>query len=126
MPYSFAGNFPPHEVGFVEKEDARFYGIETEDTTIRSGQEGGYEIARPQFTRKPKRTYSTGFTRMSQSDFDIIMAFWDEYQGSKQFNWQNPTTQTVHSVRFTEAPNITYEGVGQLFEYTVEVKIKEE
>ena len=125
MSYAFTGVFPPTDVGFFEGQDARFYGVELEDSTIRSDMEGGYEFARPRFTRKPRKTFKTGFTAASENDCDIVVAFWEEYQGFRQFTWTNPASLTVHTVRMVEPPIITYAGSGALRRYDIEVILKE-
>lgn len=122
---TFTGSFPPFAEGFVEKEDARFYGIEFEDKTRRSDSDGGYEFTRPKFTRNGRRTFKTGFTEMSASDFDIFQDFWDAYGGYKSFAWTNPADGRTHTVRFAEPPTVVYSGVGAVATYNVEVALKQ-
>jgi len=121
----FSGIFPPVEYGFSEKEDAKHFGIDIEDNTVRAKTEGGYEFTRKRFTRKPRKTFMTGFTMMSQADYDTFIDFWDEYQGARAFNWVEPTTNSVHSVRFADKPSIQYVGKGSTFLYDVVVKMKQ-
>ena len=125
MAIVFGGVFPPTDAGFVEKEDAGYYGISFEDNTIRSGTDGGYEFARKRFTRKPRQTFMTGFTEMTQADFDIFREFWEQFMGARSFTWNNPAENQVYTVRFASAPKISYVGVGPTRLYSVEVELKQ-
>lgn len=121
----FSGVFPPIENAFAEKQDSKYFGIDTEDNTIRASTEGGYEFTRKRFTRAPRKTFITGFTMMSQTDYETFDEFWDEYQGAKSFTWVEPTTSVAHTVRFAEKPSISYAGLGSTFLYDVIVKLKQ-
>jgi phage-related protein len=125
MAINFTNTFPPFDVGFVEKEDSRFFSVVFEDNTIRADTEGGYETSRPRFTRRTRKTFTTGFTEMSQDDYAIIEEFWEEFGGSKAFAWVNQTNGITYSTRFTKAPTISYVGVGSYRAYNVEMELKE-
>lgn len=125
MATKFSGVFPPQPEGFTEKEDAQFYGIKYEDDTISSKMEMGIERTRSRFTKPPSRIYTTGFTEISQADFDLLEEFWEEYRKAKIFTWTNPADQKTHSVRFAEVPSVAYSGVGPHRSYTVEVSLKQ-
>lgn len=122
---AFSGIFPPTDMGFTEGEDSKYYGIELEDKTIRSSAEGGYELTRPRFTRKGRKTFTTGFTEMSATDYETFMLFWEDFGGSKSFTWYNQAEQKNYTVRFAEPPSFTYSGVGEFATYNVEVKLKQ-
>jgi len=122
---SFTGVFPPTDAGFVEKQDAKYYGIEFEDKTMSSKSEGGYEHTRPKFTRKGRKTFTTGFTEMSAADFEIFTDFWDAFGGYKSFSWVDPATSKAYTVRFAEPPSVRYSGLGATPTYNVEVKLKQ-
>ena len=121
----FAGAFPPFDVGFSEKEDAGYYSVSYEDNTVRSNMEGGYDTSRPRFTRKMRKTFITGFSDITQADFEIIEEFWLQFGGHRVFTWTDPTNQIDYSARFTRQPNITYTGIGPHRSYNVEVELKE-
>jgi phage-related protein len=122
---SFSGVFPPTDVGFTEKEDAQYYEVEVDDNTMRSSSDGGYEFSRPRFTRKPRKTFTTGFTELSQSDYALLMDFWDAYQGAVSFTWVDPTDNVAHTVRMTKPPVVTYRGIGPRRMWNVEVTMKQ-
>lgn len=116
-------NFPPD--GFSEKEDSRFFKTSQEDSTIRSDTEGGYEHARPRFTRTPRKTYNTGFTLITNSQLETLESFWDDHQGYKIFTWTHPTRGTTHNCRFTKPFETKYSGVGLQHRYDVQIEFKE-
>lgn len=125
MSYNFSGVFPPVDVGFTEKEASQYYDIAYEENVKRNDTSGGYELTRPQFTRKPRKTFKTGFVEMSASDFDIFEKFFEKYQLSKSFTWFNQASQSNHTVRINSAPNVTWRGIGSRALYNVEVELKE-
>jgi len=122
---SFTGTFPPIDAGFTEGQDSAYYNISLEDNTIRNATDGGYELTRARNTRKPRKTFSTGFTEMNQSDFEIFTDFWNYYTGAKIFYWVNPVDFVTRSVRFSDMPKISYVGVGGFAKYNIEVTLKE-
>lgn len=122
---AFSGVFPPTDAGFTAKEDSGYYGIEFEDNTMRSDSDGGYEVTRPRFTRKPRKTFTTGFTELSQANYDLLVEFWEKYQGSLKFTWTDPTDLRAYTVRIEKPPTVTYAGVGPTRMYNVEVKLKQ-
>jgi phage-related protein len=115
--------FPP--IGMVEGQDAGYYNLSLEDSTIRNSTDGGYDLARARNTRLPKKTFRTGFTEMNQSDFELFTDFWNIHTGAVIFTWLNPVDAVTRSVRFEDAPRISYVGVGAFAKYNVEVTLKE-
>ena len=110
-------------------EDAKYYGVEYEDVTIAAEMEGGYVVTRPRHTRKPRRTWTTGYSSISQSDLTIWETFFDSIRGgSLAFDWTNPVTSVVHSVRLKagEMPRIEYRGAGTNYRYDItNIKLEE-
>lgn len=65
--------------------------------------DGGYELSRPRFTRRPRKTFSFKFKYMPTADKDALIEFWELVKGgSNAFNWTHPQKNTVHNVRFFE------------------------
>lgn len=114
--------FPP--VGITEKEDAKLYGVELQDSTITSDTEGGYEYTRPRFTRAPSRTFKSGFTSLDGAQYEAFEAFWQVNQSHTAFDWTNPATGELIRGRMRE-PTVKYEGIGLSRLYTVTYSIKE-
>lgn len=125
MSYNFTGVFPPTDVGFTEKEASRYYKPMYEDNVKRNDTSGGYEFTRPQFTRKPRKTFKTGFVEVNAADFDIFEKFYEKYQQSRSFTWYNQATGTNHTVRINAIPDVTYVGAGSRPLYNIEVELKE-
>jgi hypothetical protein len=125
MPTLFNGTFPPFEEGFIEKEDARFYSIQIDENLVEANTEGGYNITRPRSTRKPRKTFSTGFSFLGSADYDLFIEFYEFYQQFRNFTWINPATLITYTVRFTKPPKLNYVGTGPLRLYNVEVILKE-
>lgn len=78
---------------------------ETEDATIRSPFEAGYEHTRPRFTRV-RKTWTIRYEYMSTSDKNTLDTFINStvHQGSDSFSWTNPQDSTSYTVRFLSLP----------------------
>lgn len=115
----------------VGKEDASKYGFEMEDVTKRSDMEGGYVMSRPRTTRPPRRTWSSGFTDISNEDKLLLEAFYVQYGGFKQFTYEVPVPNSIGgakevvNVRFLEGIKWEYKGFGSNPRWNVEFKLEE-
>jgi len=67
---------------------------------IRTEFEGNYVISRPRTTRARKQ-WSLKWNTMVESDYQILEAFFNTYQGSA-FNWTEPGTGTPYICRFSD------------------------
>jgi len=106
--------------------DSAKYSIELEDTGMQTELEGGYVASRARHTRRPRRTWSDGFTDISQADADLLQAFWDQVSTHTIFDWTNPADDTVTAVRFTPGTfSLRYAGVGANRRYSVEFKVQQ-
>lgn len=77
---------------------------ETEDATIRSAFEAGYEHTRPRFTRA-RKTWTIRYEYMSNTDKTTLDAFVTTVrQGADSFSWTNPQDSVVYTVRFSSIP----------------------
>lgn len=116
--------FPP--AGVTTPQDTQYYSAgNPEDPTIRGEMEGGYTVTRPRFTKKPRRTFMTGWSILTQTQVDALNTFWDTNGGWNIVDWTDPVTSTVKSVRFTKPFEIEYIGIGPTKLYRVSVEMKE-
>lgn len=101
-------NFPT----LTKKQDSRFYAVQQEDVTVKSEQEGGYVLTRPRHTRTPRKTFSTGYTDISNADKLTLESFFNTVGGHTEFVWQDPVELTNVTVRFGAPMEFKYSGVG--------------
>jgi phage-related protein len=97
---------------FPTKQDASKFGFEQEDVGIRSEMEGGYVLTRPRHTRTPRRTWTTGFTDLSNAEKVTFEAFVAAHGTYKAFNYYLPVEGTLVNVRFKTVPKYDYMGFG--------------
>lgn len=93
-------------------QDSQYFQIELEDKGIKGEADGGYVHVRPRHTRKPRRTFKTGFTELTQDQYQILLDFYDLVGTYTKFAYVNPTTLVVHEVRFNKAFSGKYKGMG--------------
>jgi hypothetical protein len=111
---------------FGNKEDSSKFGFDTEDVGIRSEMEGGYVLTRPRHTRAPRRTWSTGFTDLSNVNFNTFVAFWNEHGTFKAFTYTVRTSNEVVNVRLASKPQFNYSGHGSNFRWDInDIKLEE-
>lgn len=94
--------------------DSKNFDITYEDVAERDSSENGYLHTRSRHTRPARRTFTTGYTMMPESDREILEDFWNNVRGgSLPFNWRNPVTNETHLVRFGKEPlKPKYTGIG--------------
>jgi len=105
---------------FGGKEDAAKFGFDSEDVGMRSEMDGGYVLTRPRHTRKPRRTFKTGFTGISQANFNTFLTFWEEHGTYKAFNYTVPISGEIVNVRLQKKPTWAYKGIGQTFLWDID------
>jgi phage-related protein len=113
---------------YMDLQDSSKYGVEQENQALASSMEGGYVATRPRHTRRPRKTFSSGFTSLTETQKTALQAFFDSvYGGSVIFNWTNPTDGAVIAVRFTTDTKLafTYSGAGATRRYDVSFKVQE-
>jgi hypothetical protein len=111
-------DFPPNTM--TAKEDSKYRSERQADPAIRKEVEGGYVLTRPRYTRAPRKTFTTGFTHISETDKAALQTFYSSKKGgSDSFTWADPVTGTVYSVRFVGQPEFTYVGRGPTFLWDV-------
>jgi phage-related protein len=113
---------------FMDLQDSSKYGVQQENTAVATSAEGGYVSTRPRHTRRPRKTFTSGFTALNEAQKTALQAFFDScYGGSLIFNWTNPTDKTVVAVRFTTDTQLqfSYSGYGGTNLYDVSFKVQE-
>jgi phage-related protein len=96
----------------ASKQDAEHFGFEQEDVGIRSDMEGGYVLTRPRHTRTPRRSWTTGFTDLSNTDKETFETFVNQHGTYKAFNYTIPVAAVVVNCRFKQMPKYEYKGFG--------------
>lgn len=99
-------NFPT----LGNKEDSSKFGFQMEDVGVRSPMEGGYVLTRPRHTRTPRRTWTTGFTDISNDEKLILEAFINEHGTFKAFTYIVPVGSENVNARFKEMPKFEFAG----------------
>lgn len=104
-----------------DKQDSSKLSSEQEDVAERIDVEGGYTITRPKHSRNPRRTFTTGFTELTSAQKTELETFYQTVKGgSVAFDWTDPTTDTIYSVRFKESLKFSYVGHGETFRWDSE------
>lgn len=104
-------DFPPDAM--TVKEDSSKFSYELDDDTVRTEMDGGYEMTRPRTTRAPRREFTTGFTDISQSDKELLEAFYlARRAGADSFTYTDFTSQIEYTVRFKSKMKFSYSGFG--------------
>lgn len=94
-------------------QDSAYFKVTQADPSMRTPTEGGYVYTRPRFTRRPRRTFVTGFTNISEADRALLEQFWNDTRGgSLAFDWTHPISGEVISVRFAHQKPLEFEYAG--------------
>lgn len=114
--------FPTMEM----EQDSKFYNVELEDPAIKSEMDGGYVVSRARHTRKPRKTYTTGYSEILEPDRKRLEDFWTLVRGgSVIFDWTDPVEKAVCKVRFTQPLKFKYTGVGDLKKWEVSITLEQ-
>lgn len=110
-----------------KKENSAFFSETREDPTVRTKTDGGYMVSRPKHTRAPRRTISTGFSDLSNTDKETLEDFYDTMSGGAgSFTYIHPTSGVEIYVRFAQPFTVTYAGVGEAQRWDVkDIKLEE-
>ena len=101
--------FPVLKMG----QDSKYYKVSIEDPSMKTPMDGGYVVSRAKHTRKPRRTFTTGFTQLTNADRQILESFYDSVRGgSVIFDWTDPINNQTFQVRFASEFAFQYTGVG--------------
>ena len=108
------------------RQDSKYFSITPEDPSMKSEMEGGYTYTRARHTRKPRNKYTTGFTEIDNDAKLEIEAFYAEmHGGSEKFDWTDPTSGNVKSVRFISPPEFQYMGLNGDHYWTIQIELEE-
>lgn len=103
----------------AEIQDSQYFQIELEDKGLKGEVEGGYTHTRPRHTRKPRRSFKTGFTEITQAQMQTLLDFYDLVGTYDKFNYTDPTTGAVYEMRFDKPFSPKYKGVGTTKLWTI-------
>jgi hypothetical protein len=110
----------------ADGQDSKLYSVEAENPAIKTETDGGYVISRAKHTRKPRKTFTTGYTSISDADKKKIEAFYDLVRGgSVIFDWEDTESGLTHQVRFSAMPNYKYKGAGLLRRWDVAFSVEQ-
>lgn len=102
-------------VNLAGKEDSKYHSVSQADPAMRHEVEGGYTMTRPRYTRVPRKTWTTGFTDLTDTEKNEFTTFWDTKRGgAASFTYLNPADNVTYTVRFKGVPTIKYTGMGPL------------
>lgn len=107
-------------------QDSKFYSVELEDPSLKTKMEGGYVISRAKHTRRPRRTFTTGFSFIKDSERKILEDFYDSVRGSSlTFYWNDPIYNERFTVRFAEKYSFKYIGIRNVHRWDVTFSLEE-
>ena len=112
--------------GFTAKEDSKYFSADPIDQAITFETEGGVFLSRPRNTRDPGFVFTTAFSDITQSDMDLLNAFYASVRGgSSSFQYTHPVTNVTYVVRFVGAYRTKYVGAGSRKRYDVtDIKLR--
>lgn len=93
-------------------QDSKFLTVTQEDNAVKGETEGGYLNTRPRHTRRPRKTFTTGYTSIVHADYLEAIGFYDKVGTWKVFTWVDKTTGVTYRVRFDKPPKWSYVGAG--------------
>lgn len=107
-----------------KEQDSKFYEVAQEDKALKTTMDGGYVVSRAKHTRKPRKTFKTGYTGISNADRKRLMDFFDQVDCSVIFDWPDPVEKVVYQVRMNGALSFKYTGMGvtQIWDVTLELE----
>lgn len=106
-------------INLALRQDSIYYSRTQDDLAIKTKMESGYTHARARSTRRPRKTFTTGFTDISQEEMTQLESFYDKVGAFDTFNWTDPTSGVVYVVRFEGAFKSIYRGAGAHHRYNV-------
>lgn len=101
---------PVFPAGLAALQDSAHFSDEQEDPAIKSEMEGAYVVTRARHTRAPRRTFTTGFTEISNANKQALQAFYAQVRGgSVIFDYVDPVSAkhgapVTYAVRFASGP----------------------
>lgn len=111
---------------FNNAEDSDKFEYELEDVGIRSEMEGGYVLTRRRHTRRPRRTWTTGFTDLSNDQKITFETFVVEKGTFSIFTYNTRIGNEEVFVRFKSVPKFEYKGMGPNYRWNITNIVLEE
>lgn len=108
-----------------KEQDSKFYAITQEDKSLKTAMDGGYVVSRARHTRKPRKTFKTGYTGIGAADQERLLDFYDQVDCSRVFDWTDPVSRRVYQVRFGGAPTYSYTGIGSTRLWDVQLELEQ-
>lgn len=96
--------------------------IEEESNAIKAEFEGGYELKRELSTRYRRKI--TANYILTEAEKNDLLAHYKSVRESVSFNWTDPKTSEVMTVRYDAPIKIPYDGKW-CFNYKVTIKLRE-
>lgn len=110
----------------LPKSDSKQFSVETEDVSMKTKMDGGYVVSRAKHTRTPRKTFSTGYSMLNDAHRATLQSFYESVRGgSVIFDWIEPWSDVLYHVRFTEALNFKFAGVGNSKFWDVVLKLEQ-
>jgi phage-related protein len=109
-------------------QDSAQHAVQRENPVLASKMDGGYVVTRPRHTRRPRRTFSSGYTSFTDDQKKQVSDFFDQmHGGSDMFYWWNPADASWLLVRFTTDTTLAwkYSGAGGTHLWDVIFKVEE-
>lgn len=101
-----------------DKQNSAKFTEETDNPAKETTTDGGYTYTRPQYTRRPRKTWVIGFTNLTEEERVILSNFFDQVKGgSNAFEWTHPVTKQIHNVRFKGTIQFIYRGAGTTYRW---------
>jgi len=111
-------------------DSAKFKETHREDPSIDFEAEGGWIMSRARFTKRPARTFTLGFTDVTDTRKTSMVDLYNDTRGSADIitNWEHPVTREVIDVRFKKGsiPSYKYKGYGGTHRWDIGEIILEE
>lgn len=109
-------------------QDSAQHAVEQENPALATKMDGGYVVTRPRHTRRPRRTWTSGYTDANDAQKQAAQAFFDQvHGGSNMFYWWNPADKAWVLVRFTTDTVLSwkYSGTGGTNMWSTTFKVQE-
>lgn len=97
-------------------DSSKFKETPSEDPALEFDTEGGWDITRPRYMRRPPTVYSLSFTDLSDLEKTQIENLYKNTRGGSDIitDWIHPVTDEAKDVRFKKGsiPQFQYRGRG--------------
>ena len=106
---------------FTAVEDSKYFKYSVEDASISKQTDGGIYVSRRRYTRNAPVDIETGFTAISDSDFNLLTQFYQSVGGGAQsWVYTHPISGEQLNVVFSASFGGDYAGMGMAKLWNVE------